>query len=872
MSTFYPGQTTTEMTKHEAAARALARRAAAEGMVLLENKGVLPLPAGTSLALFGNGARHTVKGGTGSGDVNARDIVSVYDGLVNAGFRITSEGWLDRFDNEYQEAVKRWEQAIYEAAGPERDADRLYKAHASLAVEWPEIPIARDDLGDASCVVYVISRISGEAADRKEEKGDYYLSDLEEEQLRTLASFDLPLIILLNVGGVMDLSFLDEIPVSAVLLMSQAGSEGGNAAADVLTGRENPSGCLTDTWAYHYSDYPSSADFGSRNGNLADEYYTDGIYVGYRYFDTFRVPVRYPFGYGLSYTEFSVEAADLELCAAKSLGGIEYALVYDGTPGSRRGTMYSDETRKLFGTVQEAEMGQSASILCRLWIKNTGFAPGKHVVQLYASCSSGRLPVERKRLISFAKTTLLEPEETQLLEVSFPLYSLAVYDEGQAAYILQKGTYEILIGENAEKCSRIGRLVLKQETVAEQLSNICQQLDALKEIVPEPFEEDCTSVSAVQPYVKEIDISRACEGLAGHLGGAPGGERGSEVLKKEVKKIAARMSDQEKACLVVGARSAASREVIGNAASSVPGAAGQTVAFPEYGIPSLVLADGPAGIRVQKEYETDPRTGEIYQLEDMFSRFENRFFGKMERHEGAKSYYQFATAFPVGTLLAQTFDLSLLEEVGEMIAKEMEMFGVHIWLGPGMNIHRNPLCGRNYEYYSEDPLLTGETAAAITRGVQSTGKKGVCIKHFACNNQEDNRMHVTAVISERALREIYLKGFEIAVKKSSPVSIMTSYNRINSVHAANSYDLCTTVARKEWGFDGFIMTDWTTTNGGGSSAAKCIAAGNDLVMPGRDSDIREILDALEGKTQAKLDREALDRSVQRIICAAKSGQ
>jgi beta-glucosidase len=328
------------------------------------------------------------------------------------------------------------------------------------------------------------------------------------------------------------------------------------------------------------------------------------------------------------------------------------------------------------------------------------------------------------------------------------------------------------------------------------------------------------------------------------------------------------MTLQDKACLVVGARSAMAGEIVGSQAVSVPGAAGETVAFEGYGIPAMVLADGPAGVRINPDYETDPRTGEIYQPRDWFEMLERRFFNKQVRHEGAVIRYQVTTAIPIGTLLAQSFDTDLLEEVGTAIADELRAFHIAVWLAPGMNIHRNPLCGRNFEYYSEDPLLSGLMAAAITRGVQSKPGVGVSIKHFACNNQEDNRMHVNEIISERTLREIYLKGFEIAVKTADPLTIMTSYNRINGVHSANNYDLCTVVARREWGFRGYIMTDWSTTSGGGSNAAKCILAGNDLVMPGTDHDIQEIIDAVKGRRLPHLTEEKLNESVFRLILAA----
>ena len=279
----------------------------------------------------------------------------------------------------------------------------------------------------------------------------------------------------------------------------------------------------------------------------------------------------------------------------------------------------------------------------------------------------------------------------------------------------------------------------------------------------------------------------------------------------------------------------------------------------------LILADGPAGLRLQKRYEENKKTGEIYTL-SRYESLENRIFGTEFLHEDTIKHYQYCSAIPVGTLLAQTFDTELMEEIGALIGREMKEFGVTLWLAPGMNIHRNPLCGRNFEYYSEDPLVSGKMAAAVTKGAQSLPGIGTTVKHFACNNQEENRRGVSSIVSQRALREIYLKGFEIAVKESQPMAIMTSYNKVNGVHTANSYDLCTEAARKEWGFEGIIMTDWTTTNaGGGCSAAKCLRAGNDLIMPGKLSDRKEILDAVHGLGIQFLDIRYLDECALRML-------
>lgn len=310
--------------------------------------------------------------------------------------------------------------------------------------------------------------------------------------------------------------------------------------------------------------------------------------------------------------------------------------------------------------------------------------------------------------------------------------------------------------------------------------------------------------------------------------------------------------------MVIGEVAKGQGQALGSAGIMVPGAAGETSGCLEesYGVPGVPMADGPAGIRLMKSYEVDRTTGGINN-QGIFGAVEGGIFADHTPHANTDIYYQYATAFPVGTLLAQTWDPALLEETGRAVAAEMEEFGVGWWLAPGMNIHRNPLCGRNFEYYSEDPLLSGCMAAAITRGVQSCNGVGTTIKHFACNNQEDNRMGCDSIVSERALREIYLRGFEIAVKAAQPMAIMTSYNLINGVHTANSRDLCTVAAREEWNFQGIIMTDWTTTMPrGGSSSWGCIAAGNDLIMPGGEGDRENIRKALKDGTLAEEDLKA----------------
>ena len=348
---------------------------------------------------------------------------------------------------------------------------------------------------------------------------------------------------------------------------------------------------------------------------------------------------------------------------------------------------------------------------------------------------------------------------------------------------------------------------------------------------------------------------------------APGAEKPpvSEEKKEAVwaKELTAKLTKEQMIHMVTGEVSRGQGQTLGIAGILVPGAAGETSGCleEEYGVPGVPMADGPAGIRLMKSYEVVRETG-VIRNQGIYGAVEGGIFADCTKHDDADTYYQYATAIPVGMLLAQSWDPALLEEVGRAVAVEMEEFGIGWWLAPGMNIHRNPLCGRNFEYFSEDPLLSGYLAAGITRGVQSRAGTGTTIKHFACNNQEDNRKGSNSVVSERALREIYLRGFEIAVKTSQPMAIMTSYNLINGVHSANSRDLCTVVAREEWGFRGIIMTDWTTTGRGGSSAWGCVAAGNDLIMPGSDGDHEEIRAAL---ADGQLDAEDLRRCVERML-------
>lgn len=817
------GQATDAVTERETSNRILARRAAAEGFVLLKNDAhFLPLKKNTKVGLYGAGAVKTIKGGTGSGDVNERDCVNIYQGMVNAGFEVTSSEWLNSYENLYTQARLDWKESIF-AKMKEYD-NNFFAAYSATQFHVPcgdpvDVEKAKSDGADTA--IFVLSRVAGENADRHDVKGDYYVTDEEMALLTQISDCYKNMILVINTGGLIDLAFTEKFSnIRAILQFMQAGQEGGNAFADVILGDVTPSGKMTDTWALDYNDYPNASYFSFKSGDVYKEEYKEDIYVGYRYFDTFDVPVRYCFGYGLSYTDFEIVPGAI---AVKGMGS------------------------------------EQPMVSVKANVKNIGnIYAGKEVVQIYVSCPQGKMAKEFRRLAGFGKTALLEPGQSQDMEINFALEQLASYNEEQAAWVLEEGTYGIWIGNSLENAVLSGSLKLDADTVMTQCGHICELKEALEMLTPDQAKmqaktnswmEQAANLPSAAIKAAEI-ITRTVEysGIPDELPGKAG-------------EITESLSLDQLVAFATGDIARGQGSALGSAGQTVPGAAAETVTVAEsdpWNVASIVLADGPAGLRLNRTYQV--LDGAIVK-NDFVEAFEGGFFAT-EKELVGDTYYQYCTAIPVGTLLAQTWNTELIQEIGEMIGHEMELFEVTLWLAPGMNIHRNPLCGRNFEYYSEDPLLAGIMASAMTLGVQKVPGCGTTIKHFACNNQEDNRMGSDAVLSERALREIYLKGFEIAVKNSQPMSIMTSYNLINGVHAANCYDICTKAARDEWGFRGAIMTDWTTTTdstAGVCTAAGCMRAGNDMVMPGDLSDHECI--------RKELDDGTLDiRELKRCVC------
>ncbi|APX73258.1 glycoside hydrolase family 3 C-terminal domain-containing protein [Companilactobacillus allii] len=749
----------------------LSKKVAQDGMVLLQNENkALPL-RNKKVALYGSGSFATVKGGTGSGDVNQRHVSSIIEGLEADNFEIANKSWLMRFQKYYDSKKKEY-------------YDNLDDSLMSLLA--PAFSMDDMEIGefvDAPIGIYVISRSSGEGQDRKNEKGDYQLTDNELSNIKLFSEYYQKSILLLNVGGVIDTDFIEKCPLlDSVLLISQPGMAAGEAVAEVLDGSVIPSGKLTDTWAFNYEDYPSAKYFGEKNPR-----YNEGIYVGYRYFDSFNITPRYEFGFGLSYAKFLID------------------------------------TVKISGNEQKIDVSINVQ-------NSSETFSGKEVVQLYVSNPQSEISTPYQSLQAYAKTDLLKPSGYQKLNMSFDTKNLAVYDQKNAQLVMIPGTYLIRVGNSSRNTTVVGKLKLDEKVILRQFEHklaplvdpteIKDNKVLLEQVGGVPFillkaknfekapEIKYTDYNEVKTYSSDEDTKLPGKGFNETIENVPELQQMKliDVLHRKIslKEFVGNLSKQELIDLVEGSwKSNNSGSMVGNASQLVFGAAGETTGNKRVGIPATVNADGPAGLRLSPEYKKD-----------------------------GKTHFQYATAWPIGTMLAQTWNQDIVKQVGVAIGNEMKEFGVTMWLAPGMNIHRNPLGGRNFEYFSEDPLLSGTMATAETLGVQSHTGIGVVIKHFLGNNQETKRNTGDSIIGEQALREIYLKNFEIAVKSAQPMGIMSSYNKVNGIYSGENYELLTNVLRDEWNFQGLVMTDWFSL----ADPVHSMHSGNDLIMPGGSQD------------------------------------
>lgn len=682
-------------------------RAVSGGIVMLKNDGALPLKQGGTAAVFGRIQLHYYKSGTGSGGmVNVSKVIGITDGLLDAGYKL---------DEQLLNAYREWD---------EQNPFDYGEGWGGEPWSQKEMPLTDELVGGAAsradAAIVIIGRTAGEEMDNKLEKGAFLLSDLEEDMLRRVTSAFDKTVVLLNTGGLIDMSFMDRYPVSAVMYVWQGGMVGGAGTAAVLTGEVSPSGKLPDTIAYEISDYPSDKFFGS--GDM--DCYGEDIYIGYRYFETFaKDRVRFPFGFGMSYTSFDIAASDFKLDGDKVTGSVN--------------------------------------------VKNTGSTPGREVVQIYCSAPQGKLGKPARVLCGFDKTRTLQPGESQTLSFEIPLESVASYDDSgvtghKSAWILEQGGYVFYAGADVRSASEAYSLTLP-ETVVRQCKSALGPLTAFKRMVnsggkPEFEDVPLTGEAFPHDHAKlPAEIPQT-------------GDRGIRLAdvvngKNTLEEFTAQLTDYDLSCIIRGEGMGSPKVTAGTAAAF----GGVSDTLTALGIPCACCDDGPSGMRLDC---------------------------------GTKAF-----SLPNGTLLASTFDRPLMTELFTFMGLEMHTNQVDCLLGPGMNIHRHPLNGRNFEYFSEDPYLTGEMASAELAGLHSTGAEGT-IKHFCGNNRETRRHFLDSVISERALREIYLRGFEKAVKKGGAKSVMTTYGQVNGVWTAGNYGLVTGILRDDWGFDGFTMTDW----------------------------------------------------------------
>jgi len=747
-----------------------------EGCILLKNdNGVLPLNKEKSTAVFGRIQLHYYKSGTGSGGmVNVSKVTGITDGLIEAGAKL-NETLLDIY--------KKWDSANPYDLGEGWGSEPWSQKEMPLDDKTAAIAAKESDTA-----VVIIGRTAGEEQDNKLEKGSYYLTDTETEMLKTVRKHFKKMAVLLNIGGIMDLSFLDSPDTSpdAFMIVWQGGMVGGTGTARVLLGEVSPSGKLPDTVAYKISDHASDRNFGNKDRAI----YAEDIYVGYRYFETFaKDKVRYPFGFGLSYTKFSIVCDDLQTDA----DNVKFSVTVHNT-----GSRYS----------------------------------GKEVVQIYVDAPQGKLGKPLRSLCAFAKTDTLAPEQSQTLNFIIPVSVLASYDDSgksghKNCFVLEAGEYKFYCGSDVRSAEQInGVLNIRATKVVSTHRQVLAPYQKFDRIIPEITEDKCVESKEPVP-LNENDIDRIInDNLPEEI--PQTGDKGIKLAdvrngKNSLEEFVAQLSDEDLACIIRGEGMGSPKVTPGTTSAF----AGVSRSLINYGIPSCCTSDGPSGMRLDC---------------------------------GTKAF-----SMPNGTLIASTFNKKLINELFSFAGLEIAANKVNCLLGPGMNIHRHPLNGRNFEYFSEDPLLCGEMAAAELQGLHSAGVTGT-IKHFCANNQEYNRHFLDSVVSERALREIYLRGFEIAVKKGRAVTIMTTYGSLNGVWTSGNYELNTMLLREDWGYTGLTMTDWwANINRRGNAPDKrdfaaMARAQNDIYMvcPDGENNNDNTLEMLGngGLTRAELQRNA----------------
>ena len=774
-----------EMALYEKEHIDILRKNAAECTLFLNRNDAFPISKPGKVLLIGSGARETLHGGGGSGETESRYYTTCEEGLEDAGFEIVSKDWFFKFAEYKKQKHQQFIKYMFRLA-EKYDCTAEHISFGNIEPQ-PEYTIELDQY-EADLAIYVISRTSSEGNDRTITKGDLYLTDSEVRDILFLNKKYDKFLLVLNTVGPVDLSPVKS--VSNILLLTPLGIVTGDILADIILGKVNPSGKLATTWA-SVKDYKFIEEFGGTD-NVR---YVEGVYVGYRYFDSANIKPLYPFGYGKSYTDFSI-------------------------------------TKELVSNKKDI-------ITINVKVKNIGKYKGKEVVEIYVSPSQQNKDKPYQSLVAFKKTKDLEPGEEQSLSLTFKLSDVARYDEDSTSYILDRGTYIVRVGNSSDKTNVYCIITLNEDIVTEKLKHVGGESDFGDVELEVKYKDVLTDVEKIE-LTKDDFTTREVK---------------YDYQPKYNELITSlSMEDVGKVCICNF-----------NGVSHLFGEAGETVLDIPQIKNHLVLADGPAGLRLVKKYGED-ENGKYRlcvnpiekRLIDYLSPEEYAKLDTLDNNKNRKGevHFQFATAIPIATALAQSFNEDFLELVGDIVAKEMEIFGVNLWLAPGLNIHRNVLNGRNFEYFSEDPLISGKMAGALTRGVQSHQKRGTTIKHLACNNQEHNRFNSNSIVSERALREIYLRGFKIAIESSNPVALMTSYNLLNGVHPSERVELLKDVVRSEWGYEGLIMSDWFNSgvrpiglaNHPSQYAVNNIMNGNNLQMGGGKDDYDLVMEAYrEGK-------------------------
>lgn len=759
---------------------AASRLAAAEGSVLLKNdKETLPVKKGGTVALFGRSQFDYIKSGTGSGGlVNVPYVVNYYDGIKNCEDLNIYEPLSDIY-------TKGLEENPFDKGGG-------WAQEPFSQVEMPvSDEVAKDAAANADVAVIFFSRLCGEDKDCTPTEGCYYLRQDERDLLSVVCkNFD-KVAVLLNSGDLIDMNWVEEYNPGAVMYIWQGGCEGGNAVADLLSGKVTPSGHLAETIAKEITDYPSNDDFGDPVRN----FYKEDIYVGYRYFETFKQDrVLYPFGFGLSYTEF--------------------------------------EETYCFSFDQAFEI--------RAMVKNAGKMPGKQVIQVYAEAPQGFLGKPAKVLVAFGKTKLLNPGDTDVIFLNWGLNEMASYDDtgmtgNKNSFVLEAGEYIFHAGTDASNTVPVGSFVLGETTVLETTEAALYPIDGFERIMPELTENGYVRVKVPTP-VRDWDWKDRLEEDRAEMKEIPyTGDKGIKLSdvkegRATMDDFIAQISDEDMMAMTRGEGMSSTRVIPGTCAAY----GGITDSLQALGIPAAACTDGPSGLRID--------SGVV------------------------------ALQGPNGSCLASTFDTELVKELYSYVGEELLKDKIDCLLGPGMNIKRHPLNGRNFEYFSEDPLLTGKMAAAQLNGMAKYNTTA-CIKHYACNNQETARYRSDSVVSARALREIYLKGYEIAVKEGNAKHIMTTYGSLNGFHTAGSYELNTLVLRKDWGYTGLVETDWWAVVGDEHDAdptiqktSFMIRSQNDLYMVTNSSEANENNDDTpEGFKNGVFTKAELQRNVKNVI-------